>query len=790
MPGLLLLVAADVLIRAPSHALAWRLLHDPELLAAPGWLASWLPAGAPFDRDPLALLLAGGATGLAAAYLAACLARAGAGVRAALLGAAVALLVLLPSVLHMSVGFVTGRPFGQDGGVVQLPLALDRILAGETPYGADYSDSMLGKQSRASAFWRAYGGNPIVRHHAYLPGTHLLMLPPYLAARVGGLPFDARAVSLLAFVAAALLAAGFFADPERRLSAAAAVALNPLVYWQQSFGANDMLFVAILLGAARLLAAGRSVPAGALLGLACATKQLAWPFAPFLLLHASGARDLRGLLSAESRARLRGPVLAAALVFLGVVAPLAALDPRAFWSDIVAYNLGLGEDRYPLGGTPGIGLANFVVATGGVRSLRDASPLGGLALLLVPLTLLLARAQLRRGGAGAALAAGSVALLATVYLSRIPHASYLIAVAALLPVGVLLGAARADAAVVPLLLLAYAATVAERGVFRLLWQDALEARIVSRVGTALSDDPLGLVAAAAAAGLALAFAAAHAAGTRLRLALCTVAALVLVAGPPLLATAIGRKAGVVRAQEPALVPARSAREAWPTSFRLEPPARLEDRPETSSAAALTARVSRIAGIEDARPAGLLCLGVALALWARRLAPPRRPLAVALALLPPAALGILAGSLVGLWWAGLALLMSAASRVSPNAALGRAAAALFGVAAWVDVTGLGLWRAADLAAGVGLVNLAAYAGRHAEFWVQVVAALGRAAAAAVAVWTWRRAGSFAEALLGAALAWTLALFFANGASPMSLAIPAALAALAALLERETSAPEGA
>ena len=42
-------------------------------------------------------------------------------------------------------------------------LALEHLLAFETPYGADYSDSMLGKQSRASAFWRTYGGNPIVR---------------------------------------------------------------------------------------------------------------------------------------------------------------------------------------------------------------------------------------------------------------------------------------------------------------------------------------------------------------------------------------------------------------------------------------------------------------------------------------------------------------------------------------------------------------------------------------------------------------------------------------------------
>ena len=49
------------------------------------------------------------------------------------------------------------------------------------------------------------------------------------------------------------------------------------------------MFVALLLAA--VLAARRAerpVRAGAILGLACATKQLAWPFAPFLLVAFAG----------------------------------------------------------------------------------------------------------------------------------------------------------------------------------------------------------------------------------------------------------------------------------------------------------------------------------------------------------------------------------------------------------------------------------------------------------------------------------------------------------------------
>ena len=120
--------------------------------------------------------------------------------------------------------------------------------------------------------------------------------------------------------------------------------------------------------------AGPADAAGALLGLACATKQLAWPFAPFLLLHASGARSLGESLRGDAWARMRRPLAAAALVFLAVVVPVAALDPRAFYADIVAYNMGLGGDAYPFGGTPGFGFANLVLYAGGVRSLRDGFP--------------------------------------------------------------------------------------------------------------------------------------------------------------------------------------------------------------------------------------------------------------------------------------------------------------------------------------------------------------------------------------------------------------------------------
>jgi hypothetical protein len=112
VPGLLLLVARDLLAYDPPRVLAWRLLHDPRL-AIPWWLMPRLPAEV--DRDPIALVLGSLAAALAVAYLVACLRAARPAVRAALLGVAALVLVVAPTLAFVAMGAATGRPYGQDG---------------------------------------------------------------------------------------------------------------------------------------------------------------------------------------------------------------------------------------------------------------------------------------------------------------------------------------------------------------------------------------------------------------------------------------------------------------------------------------------------------------------------------------------------------------------------------------------------------------------------------------------------------------------------------------------------
>ncbi len=691
VPGLLLLLARDMALHDPPRVLAWRLTHDPRVAEAAGWLGPLLPApGGWLDRDPVALLLASVAALLALAY--ALLAAAGArpAARAAVMGLAAALLIVLPSAAFIGMGAATGRPYGQDGGVVQLPLAIDRILAGESPYGADYSNTILARQARVSSFWDELGGNPILRHHAYLPGTHLVMLPFHLAGRAlyGG--FDPRVATLLFYVLVIALAAPFGVSVEGRLCASGIAALNPLVYWHQIFGANDLVFVALVLGAVLLAREQKRVGAGLLLGLACATKQLAWPFAPFLLVGFSGARSFRDLASAAAWRHLAGPAAAAAAVFAAIVTPVAALDFRAFWRDIVVYNVGLpGGDNYPFGGTPGFGFANFLLYFGRVADLREYFPFSIFYALLVPLGFLLLRAQLRDGHPEWALATGSTALVASLYFSRVVHPNYLIPAAVVLPLAVLARRRGADIALAPLLLLALAVEVAGGAPLRTAWEQAAAADLPARVGglvatlapkagPSLTKDPLGLLVSAIAAGFGVLYLTLAVCGAprRLRLAVTAVAAVLTIAVPAAVLAGIGSRTGVVRAQDPTVVQAQAdgrrvfagrspytpphedplrGRQAVSQSFRLDPPAEiLPSRPLLPPGPSVLAALALAIGVRDLRLVAVFALGAMAAVAAAGFEGRRRRAALALVLLAsPMAIGTVLGSPVALSLAALA-----------------------------------------------------------------------------------------------------------------------------------------
>jgi hypothetical protein len=832
VPALLIAIARELVLHDPMRVLAWRLLHGE--VTAPSWLGFLLPApSGALDRDPIASLLASLALLLAVVY-AALASRLSVRARAALLGLGATVIVLVPTVALVAMGFSTGRPYGQDGGVVQLPLAMDRLLAGETPYGADYSDSMLGKQARVSAFWRDYGGNPILRHHAYLPGTHLLMAPAYVVGRAVFGAFDARFVTLLAYLATAFLAYRFVRRGAVGLTAAAVVLVNPLVWWHQVFGANDLLVAGIVLAAVWAADRERPVLAGALLGLACATKQLAWPYAPFLIAQLMGARSFADLVRREPWVRAVRPLLAAAVVFAAIVLPVLLLDPAAMYGDIVAYNVGLGGgDAYPLGGTPGFGAANFAIYFGAVASLKDHVSFLPFYALLVPLGLLLLRRQMRDGRAATALVCGSVALVASLYFSRVVHPNYLVFAAVLLPIGCL--ALRRDAAlaVVPLSFLALAVEYAQHELLRTTWEQAVEYGAAGFLGAfgprsgTLTPDPLGFAVSAAIAGVAVVVLAVFALveRPRVRMALVAVALVVGVALPTGLVMAVSSAtagegaplrgqdvwlAEVVEADAPSI----DAKEAWTTSFRLDPPAPLVAFP-TARGELAEGFLQRL-GLIDPRWLSIAAVLALAAVLVRRSRVPDLALALAVGA-PAAAVGIAFASpavlaLVGVitslalarsgrpFTSGLAAgatsaltpfaIFAAPLALAPSAGNPRGAALVRGlgglvpslVAAFVVSVSVERllyfpWEArpGSEGTGVGLGPLFAYRGWESSAVVLAASWLLPVAVVVAAVARWRSqpsAHTVAVALLAG-------LWVNLGASPHALTVPLALFALGAV-----------
>ena len=494
VPAMLLLLGRELALYDPPRELAWQLFHDLKGSPKPGWLAALLPqpAAVLYD-DPVGLFLATAATGLAAAYAVLALTGKGPRARATLIGTAALVLVALPTIAFIALGLATGRPYGHDGGVVQLPLALDRVLSGVSPYGADYSATVLGWQSRSSVFWSPLGGNPIVRHHWYLPGVHLTMAVPYvLCRRLFGF-FDPRIVTLAAYGLAIVLITRLVTAPEKRLVAAALVALNPLIFWPQIFGTNDVMSAVPLLLAALLATRGRRDAAAAMLGMACAFKQLAWPFAPFLLAHLAGVSSFKQMATRDGMRRLGRPALIALGVFAAIVLPVAALDPKAFISDIFRYQIGSpGSEQYPLGGTPGFGFANLLIYAGRVTTLSDYFPFQRFYVLFIPIGLGLLRYQLGRRTLGSAFVCGSAALLVSLYFSRIVNPNYLILAAIFLPLGVLMDVdIEIDIAVVPLLLLLLGVELSYHEPLRTTWDQAGAAGIGVGLPDWLSPSPAG-----------------------------------------------------------------------------------------------------------------------------------------------------------------------------------------------------------------------------------------------------------------------------------------------------------
>ena len=270
------------------------------------------------------------------------------------------------------------------------------------------------------------------------------MLPFHLARARGG-RFDPRLVTLLALRRGGVLAAGWSAGARAALTAAALVLGEPARLLAADLRRQRHPLRRPAPGRGGAAERGRPLAAAALLGLACATKQLAWPFAPFLL---AASRPARASLARPRRPALaraaRGRSAVAAAVFAAVVLPVAALDFRAFWARHRRLQRRPARRRQlPAGRHARLRLRELPhLLRRGRQPARPRARSRPSTCCSIPLGLLLAARQLRERRAAGALLAGGAALLASLYFSRVVHPNYLILAATLLPVALLMRARR------------------------------------------------------------------------------------------------------------------------------------------------------------------------------------------------------------------------------------------------------------------------------------------------------------------------------------------------------------
>jgi hypothetical protein len=327
-----------------------------------------------------------------------------------------------------------------DGGVLQTEIAMSALTRGENPYAIDYGDTEMARARDSDAQgWRrlGYPRNPALGHLPYPPAEFLLPLPLSWASRHALGWYDQRVFYLLAALAFVFVC-GLLVEPGglRRmvwLVAGASQLLLPFV----RAGRNDIVLLLWLAVMACLLQRRRVVAAGAVLGLACATKQFAWILAVVFAIWVWVDPEWRGRPARRS-------LVALAAVFLAFCLPFLLWSPSAFVDDVIAFNLGLSPDAYPLR-PDSLGLASLVLGLGWATSLRGGFPMWAAQLAItLPIAIFLLRRLIRQPSAASMLLVAALVLYSALFCSSFFALNYLAAPGGLLLFAALLSRSRPD----------------------------------------------------------------------------------------------------------------------------------------------------------------------------------------------------------------------------------------------------------------------------------------------------------------------------------------------------------
>lgn len=329
----------------------------------------------------------------------------------------VSLIVIAPTLLEIFLRR-TSVPYEHiHDGAIQTEEAVKFLLAGQNPYGADYSRTPM-------ALWHFSGAAALALHHnGYLPLTFLLALPFYLVAQSVVGWFDVRFVYLLVFIITLFLLPRLVNAWGKKLGLLIAFGLNPLFVPFFVEGRNDGLVLFWIVLCIYLLQHKHIAVAAFVLSLASATKQTAWFIIPFFLAYL-----FFGPLKNDWRDLARRALVPLAIPFGLILLPFMAWDAHAFVADTLIYP----SATFPVAG---YGAGQLLLMLGILSSDGAPFPFFLLALLFgIPTLLLLLRYQRTRPTLRVFVGASATFTFVVAFFNRVfqdNYIGYIIALAAI-----------------------------------------------------------------------------------------------------------------------------------------------------------------------------------------------------------------------------------------------------------------------------------------------------------------------------------------------------------------------
>jgi hypothetical protein len=319
----------------------------------------------------------------------------------------IVLLVVTPTLLEIAVRHGGPAYDHIHDGAIQTEEAAKFLMAGQNPYGADYSQTPM-------ALWHYAGINPALHHNAYLPFTFLLAIPFSLLAQAVLGWFDLRFIFMPVLIVMILMLPQLTDSVEKKLGLVIVLGLNPLFVPFFIEGRNDVLILFGIVLVIFLLQRGHISSAAFILGLAGTAKQTAWLLVPFFFAYL-----FWGPIKNQAGTFVRRAVLPLVLPLLLFLLPFVLWNMSTFVEDTLVFV----SQEFPVGG---YGLGQLLLLTGILPSDQAPFPFTLLEILVnVPVVILLWRYQRQHPTLRVLVGAGATLTVIFAFFNRVFQDNYL-----------------------------------------------------------------------------------------------------------------------------------------------------------------------------------------------------------------------------------------------------------------------------------------------------------------------------------------------------------------------------